>query len=108
MVLTNRQQFLKKNKLPLDSSLSLEEIAKVAKVPVAALEEVRNRGVGAYKSTLASVRLLDFSKNPSPAIGASGRLSKEQWALARVYSFVNRGKTFKTTDADIARKYGIV
>jgi hypothetical protein len=108
MVLTNRQQFLKKNGLPLDSSLSIATIAKLANVPVAALEEVRNRGVGAYKTNLPSVRLRDFSKDPNPAIGASDRLSKEQWAIARVYSFVNRGKTFKTADADIARKYGIV
>jgi len=108
MPLTNRQQFLKRQGLPASTSLSLSEIARLAKMPLAALEEVRNRGVGAYKSNLGSVRLLDFTKNPSPAIGASGRLSKEQWAIARVYSFVNRGKTFKTADADIARKYGIV
>lgn len=107
MVLTNRQQFLRKNGIPESQSLSLPEIAKVAKVPLAALEEVRNRGIGAYKSNLSSVRLKDFSKNPSRAIGASGRLTKEQWSIARVYSFVNRGKTFKTADADIAKKYGL-
>jgi len=25
------------------------------------------------------------------------------WAMARVYSFVDRGKTFYTADADLAR-----
>ena len=108
MPVTNRQQFLKRHGLPQTTSLSLSEIARLAKMPLAALEEVRNRGVGAYKSNLGSVRLLDFTKNPSPAIGADARLPKERWAIARVYAFVNRGKTFRTADADIARKYGIV
>jgi hypothetical protein len=93
----------------MDTSLSLEDISRLSKIPVKALQEVYNRGTGAY-SNLGSVRLLkDFSKNPdTKKFPASQRLSKEQWSFARVYSFVNRGKTFQTTDSDIAREYKLV
>jgi len=30
--------------------------------------------------------------------------SKEQWAMARVYAFVMKGKTYKTADKDLADK----
>lgn len=68
-----------------------------------------NRGVGAWKSNPESVRLKsDFSKNPDMGrYPRSARLTKEQWAMARVYSFVDFGKTYKTADADIAKKYGV-
>lgn len=74
-----------------------------------ALQEIYNRGIGAWKSNPESVRLKkDFSKNPNLAkYPRSQRLSKEQWAMARVFSFVNKGKTFRTTDKDIAEKYNI-
>ena len=68
-----------------------------------------NRGTGAWKSNPSSVRLKsDFSKNPNLAkYPRSARLTKEQWSMARVYSFVDKGKTYRTTDADIAKKYGV-
>jgi len=107
--LTNRESFLKKNNLPLNTSLSIQEIAKLAKVPVKALDELQKRGAGAYTNNLASVRLKDFSKNPNTStFPASARLTKDQWKIARVYSFVNKAKgTFYGADADIAKKYGI-
>jgi hypothetical protein len=37
----------------------------------------------------------------------SARLTKEQWSLARVYSFLDKGATFRTADADIAREHGL-
>lgn len=106
---TNREQVLRHLGLPADTSLSVKELARIIKVPAEALQEVYNRGIGAWKTNPESVRLKkDFSKNPNMALyPRSARLSKEQWAMARVYSFVNRGKTFYTTDADIARKYKI-
>lgn len=107
---THKERFLKKHKLPSNTSLSLEEISKLSGVPVTALQEVYNRGTGAYSSNLGSVRLLkDFSKNPdTKKYPASSRLSKEAWSFARVYSFVDKGKTFRTTDNDIARKYKLI
>jgi len=107
---THRLQFLKKMDLPKDSSFSIEELAELTDLPVEALYEIRDRGVGAWKNSLSSVRLKkDFSKNPDTSkYPRSARLTKEQWAIARVYSFLNKGKTFYTADSDIAKKYKIV
>lgn len=109
MSLTNRIQFLRKNKLPSNTSLSIDEIAKVSGMPVKALQEVYNRGTGAYKSNFSSVRLLDFSKNSNTKkFGPSQRLSVEQWSTARVYAFVNKSKkVFFGSDNDIREKYDL-
>ena len=106
---THRENVLRRLGLPLSESLSLRELSVYTGVPLAALEEVRDRGVGAWKTNPESVRLKkDFSKNPDMSrYPRSARLSKEQWGLARVYSFLDAGKTFRTADADIARKYGL-
>jgi len=110
MVETHRESFLKKHKLPLNTSLSLEEISKLSGVPLTALEEVAKRGRGAHSTNLASVRLLkDFSKNPdTKKYPSSQRLSSNAWSFARVFSFVQRGKTFYTADKDIAKEYNLV
>lgn len=103
---TNRIQFLRKVGKPTSESYSVEEVAKMANIPVAALREVYDRGLGAYSSNPASVRLIDYSKNPNLVkYPRSKRLSAPQWAMARVYSFVNKGKTYRTADKDIAKKY---
>jgi hypothetical protein len=109
MVLTNKQSVLKKLGVPPDTSFSVEELASKAGIPVQALKDVYSRGLGAYSSNLSSVRLQDFSKNPNTRkFPASRRLSAPQWAMARVYSFVNRAPgTFGKADKDIAVKYGI-
>lgn len=87
---TNRQKFNKKFKLPLNNSNSFDDIVKLSGIKKSILKKVYNRGIGAYKSNLGSVRLKkDFSKNPNTSkYPASKRLSKEQWAIARVYGFV--------------------
>ena len=96
---------MKKHNLSADTSLSISEVSKLTKIPRSILQEVYNRGIGAYKTNITSVRLKsDFSKNPNPNIPASDRLSKEQWAMARVYSFVQKGTTYKTADSDLAEK----
>ena len=84
---THREQWLRKNNLP-DRSYSLEEIAKISKIPLKILEEVAKRGAGAYKTNPQSVRLLgSFKKNVYAPM--SQKLSKEQWSMGRVFSFVN-------------------
>jgi hypothetical protein len=106
---THRQRFLKKVGLDVNESYSLSELARIAKVPVKALQEVYERGEGAYSNNPESVRVKGtFAKNPSlKQVPLSGRLSMAQWAMARVYSFLDKGKTYKTTDKDIATKYKI-
>lgn len=106
---THREQVLRKLGVPLNTTFSVEELAEATDLPVEALQQVYNRGVGAWKSNISSVRLKkDFSKNPNTTkYPRSARLSKEMWAMARLYSFINKGKTFRTADADIAREFRI-
>jgi len=104
---THRIQYLKKVGLNPKESYSLAELSKASGVKQSVLQDVYNRGIGAYKTNITSVRLKkDFSKDPNPKIPASARLSPEQWAMARVYSFLNKGTTYKTTDKDLAIKAG--
>jgi hypothetical protein len=85
--MTHRQRFLRRNKLE-DKSYSLKELSSISNVPLSILQEVYNRGIGAYKTNFRSVRLKgSFVKNVDAP--ASAKLSKEQWATARVYSFLD-------------------
>lgn len=106
---THRELFYRKHNIPLSKSLSLEEIADIAKVPLKALQEIYKRGEGAWGSNLASVRLSsNFAKNPDTyKYRRASRLPMAMWAFARVYSFLTRGRDYYTADKDIALKYKI-
>ena len=83
---TFRQKFLKKYNLE-DKGYSISEISKITGIKKSILQQVYNRGVGAHKTNIQSVRLKgSFKKDPSAP--ASARLSKEQWGMARLYGFV--------------------
>jgi len=85
--MTHRENFLKANKLE-DRPYSMKELSKISKVPLKILKEVYKRGIGAYKTQPASVRLKgSFVKGVNAPMSA--KLSKEQWAVARVYSFLD-------------------
>ena len=73
------------------------------------LEEIARRGAGAWRTNLSSVRLVDsFKKNPdTKKYPRSDRLSQSQWKFARVYSFLDKGKTYYTADSDLAEKYDV-
>ena len=103
---THREKVLTRLGLSLSEGHSIPDLAKATGIPAIALQEVYNRGIGAWKTNPESVRLKgSFKKDPSAP--RSAKLSKEMWAMARVYSFIDRGKTFKTADSDIATKYNI-
>jgi hypothetical protein len=107
MPVINSNAFKRLHGLPVDGSLSLDEIARLAKMPRAALQEVYDRGIGAWKTNPESVRLQGSFKKDASA-PRSARLGKEQWAMARVYSFVMKRKTtFGGADKYIADKYGL-
>jgi hypothetical protein len=94
MPVINSQAFKRKHGIPIEDSLSLKDIAKLSGMPMKALQEVYNRGIGAYKTNPESVK---------PMVK-----SKEQWAMSRVYSFVmQRATTFGKADKDIAKKYNL-
>jgi len=100
---TNKQEYLKRHKLP-DEPLSKKDISKISSIPIKILDEVYDRGIGAYKSNPESVRTKSGKKDPKAPL--SKKMSKEQWAMARVYSFVNKmeGRRKLNHDTDLADK----
>jgi hypothetical protein len=94
MPVINSHAFKRAHGIPIDQSLSLTQIAKLSGMPIKALQEVYNKGIGAYKTNPQSVK---------PMVQ-----SKEQWAMGRVYSFVmRRATTFGKADKDIAKRYNL-
>jgi len=90
----NSVEFKKKHKIDPNQSLSLKEISELSKMPLKALQEVFDKGVGAYHTNPTSVR--PMVKSP------------EQWAFARVYAFVmKRPSVYGKADKHIADKYKI-
>jgi hypothetical protein len=88
--MTHRERVLKKYKLE-DKSYSITELAKITGYPRATLQEVYNRGIGAYKTNPQSVRMLGtFEKGVNAPM--SQKLSKEAWAFGRLYSFLDNSK----------------
>ena len=96
---SNREEYLARHNLK--GSQSLSDLARTSKVPLKILREVYNRGTGAYKTNPSSVRNTKGVKG-----GPGKKLSKEQWAYARVYSFLNKveGKRKLNHDLDLAKK----
>jgi len=90
---THRTNVIKKLGLQ-DEGHSLTQLAKASGIPRKTLQEVYNRGIGAYSNTNSkygvspSVRMKgSFKKGVNAPM--SQKLSKEQWAMARVYSFID-------------------
>lgn len=102
---TNKEQWNRRHKFDKDQSHTKAEIARVSKIPMSIIDEVYDRGIGAYKTNPESVRVKGTFKK-DPKVPLSRKLSKEQWAMARVYSFVNKveGRTKLNHDTDLARK----
>ena len=91
---THKQHILKKYDLP-DTGHSLDELARVSGYSHGTLQEVYNRGIGAYKGNPSSVRMKGtFQKGINAPM--SQKLSKEQWAMARVYSFLDNNPKHDT------------
>jgi len=105
---TFKEKYNKRYGQSLDSSNSKAKIARQSGISINIINEVYDRGIGAYKNNLASVRLKgSFKKNPDLRKGASMRLSKEQWAIARVYAFIGKALDKdepQNQDLDLIRK----
>jgi len=65
---------------------SLEERAEVTGVPLRFIKESYNRGMAAWRT------------------GHRPGATQQQWGYARVSSFLLKGKTYYTTDSDLATK----
>jgi len=89
---THRTQFIKRHNLDTSKSMSISQISKVSKIPVSILNEVRDRGVGAWKTNGAEAR--------------KRGMGKEQWSYARIFAFVNKIEkgTKLNHDTDLASK----
>jgi hypothetical protein len=97
---THRENVL--DKLNLEGSQSLAELARASGVSIDILQKVYNRGIGAYKTNPSSVRMKgSFKKGVNAPL--SKKLSKEQWAMARVYSFLDKNPKH---DQDLRGKAG--
>ena len=64
---------------------SLPEISKATKIPLKTLQTVYNRGLAAWRT------------------GHRPGASPQAWGYARVHSFVVKGKTYYTADADLRK-----
>jgi hypothetical protein len=67
---------------------SLAAKAKATGVPLRYIRQVYNRGLAAWRT------------------GHRPGATQQQWGYARVHSFLTKGKTYHTTDSDIAKKAG--
>jgi hypothetical protein len=65
---------------------SLKQKAAATKVPLKYIRESYNRGMAAWRT------------------GHRPGATEQQWGYARVHSFLTCGKTYHTTDSDLARK----
>jgi len=102
--MTNKQDFNKRHKQPINEGNTKKEVSKLSGIKISILDDVYDRGLGAYKSNPQSVRTKSGTKDPKAPM--SKKMSKEQWAMARVYSFVNKveGKKKLNHDLDLAKK----
>ena len=99
--MTWKQKYNQKYKFNKGQSHSIGDIAKTTGIKRGILQNVYNRGVGAWKTNPQSVRLKSGKKNPSAP--RSAKMTKEQWAMARIYSFVGGGGARKA-DMDLWKK----
>lgn len=85
---TFREKYNKKYNRPKDASNSLDMIAMKTGISKSILQEVYNRGTGAYISQPSSVRNVKGVKG-----GKGTKMSKEQWSFGRLYAFVMKSPT---------------
>ena len=89
---TWKEKYNKKYDYPKSESHSLSDISKDTGVSKKGLQQIYNKGIGAYKTNPQSVR---------PNV-----TSKEQWAMARVYSSVMGGKASKVDAKELKMQMG--
>ena len=87
MVVSNKNKFNKKYGFSLNEPHSLSEIATISKIKRSILQSVYNRGVGARITNPESVRSVKDGKKRGGS-SLRGKMSAEQWGMARVYGFV--------------------
>ena len=84
-VKTRTSNYTLKWKKMFPNAHSLESKSQVTGVPLKYITQVYNRGMAAWRT------------------GHRPGATEQQWGYARVHSFLLRGKTYHTTDSDIAK-----
>ena len=101
-MMTNKEKYNAKYGFPKDQSNSKAKISKTTGIPKRILDKVYDRGVGARKTNPESVRNVKSGKKTGGK-SLRGKMSAEQWAMARVYSFVmKQSGTWGKADKDLA------
>lgn len=90
--ITYKERYNKKYGYTKGKSHTLAQVSKDTGVSMKGLQQIYNKGIGAYKTNPQSVR---------PNVK-----SKEQWAMARVYSAVMGGKASKIDSAELKMAKG--
>lgn len=103
--MTQKTEYNKRHGFKPDTPHSKQDISKISKIPKKVLDEVYDRGIGAYKTNPTSVRMKGTYKKDVKA-PLSRKLPKEQWAHSRVLSFVNKveGPRKLNHDRDLLKK----
>jgi len=85
-VKTRRSNYTLKWKKKFPNANSLTQKAKATGVPLSAIRKSYNRGMAAWRT------------------GHRPGATEQQWGYARANSFLMCGKTYHTTDADLAKE----
>jgi hypothetical protein len=83
---TRRSSYTSKFRSKYPDAKTLPEIAKATGIPKSILDQVYDRGMAAWRT------------------GHRPGASQQAWGMARVHSFVMKGKTWRTADKDLAEK----
>lgn len=83
---TRRSSYTERFHKKYPDAKSLSEISKATGISKSILQTVYDRGMAAWRT------------------GHRPGASQHAWGMARVHSFVMKGKTYRTADADLARK----
>jgi hypothetical protein len=87
---THRQQVLERYGME-DRGYSIPELSELFGYSEDVLQQVYNRGIGAHRTSPLSVRMKgSFKKGVNAPM--SMKLSPQQWARARIWSFLNNSK----------------
>jgi hypothetical protein len=84
-VKTRRSSYTSRFRAKYPTAKSIREISAKTKIPTKTLKTVYNRGMAAWRT------------------GHRPGASQHAWGMARVHSFVLKGKTYRTADADLAK-----
>ena len=85
-VATKRSKYTARFTRAFPKAKSLPAKAKATGVPLSYIRKVYNRGLAAWRT------------------GHRPGATQQQWGYARVHSFLTKGKTYHTTDSDLAKK----